>query len=87
MGDLVGWLDGLIGVGMYGWIIGEAFEEFVELAPDTQDSAADVPAGGIEAVQKAPAVEAGEKIFAEDEWRGNAEKRKIGWNWKCIFPF
>ena len=60
------------------WVIGEAFEESVELAPDTQDAAADVPALGKEAAQKAPAVEVGEEIVVEDELEGTAEKRKIG---------
>ena len=73
-------------VQMDGWIIGEAVKESVEFAPDTQDAAADVPAGGKEAAQEAPAVEVGDETAAdestgesveEDEWRGNEDTDKL----------
>ena len=75
-----------MGVGMNGWIKEEAVEESVEIAPDTQDAAADMPAGGKDSGQEAPAVEAGDETVAdestgtpveEDEWRGNKETEKL----------
>ena len=65
-----------MGVGMNGWNKGEAVEESVEFAPDTQDAAADMPAGGKDSGQEATAVEAGDETAADDSRRGRWVKRK-----------